>query len=82
MTCVEKKTIELDAIGTGLRIKQLMKERNVEVKEISKILNISIQAVYRWQKGEVLPTLNNLYLLAQILDTDVDDILVAKQFPK
>jgi len=75
---MERKTVELDNIGTGLRIKQIMKEKNVGIRDVSRVLNISFQAVYRWQKGEVLPTLNNLFMLAQILGTDVDDLLVEK----
>ena len=75
---MERKTVELDNIGTGLRIKQIMKEKNVGIRNVSRVLNISFQAVYRWQKGEVLPTLNNLFMLAQILGTNVDDLLVAK----
>ena len=75
---MERKTVELDNIGTGLRIKQIMKEKNVGIRDVSRVLNISFQAVYRWQKGEVLPTLNNLFMLAQILGTNVDDLLVAK----
>ncbi len=78
MESSERKIVELDSIGTGLRIKQLMKEKNVKTMDVSKKLNISFQAVYRWQKGEVLPSLNNLFILAQILETDVDDLLVEK----
>ena len=75
---MERKTVELDNIVTGFRIKQIMKEKNVGIRDVSRVLNISFQAVYRWQKGEVLPTLNNLFMLAQILGTNVDDLLVAK----
>ena len=42
-------------------------------------MKVSFQAVYRWQKGETLPTISNMYVLGQLLDTDIDDILVAKE---
>ena len=57
--------VELDTVATGYKIKSLMK--------------VSFQAVYRWQKGETLPTISNMYILGQLLGTDVDDMLVAKE---
>ena len=35
----------------------------------------SAQAVYKWQRGESLPTVDNLYALSRLFDTTVDDIL-------
>ncbi len=73
------RTAELDTVATGHKIKTLMDEKNVAVKDVCCAMNISFQAVYRWQKGEALPTIGNLFILGQLLDTDVDDMLVAKQ---
>ena len=36
------------------------------------------QAIYKWQRGETLPTVENLAALAHILEVDMEDILVAK----
>ena len=69
----------LDIVATGHRIKELMDEKEIAIKELSKFMGVSFQAVYRWQKGEALPTIPNLFILGQILDIDVDDILVAKE---
>ncbi len=69
---------ELDIIATGINIKDLMDDKNISIRELSNRLNVSFQAVYRWQHGETLPTITNLFLLAQILQIGVDDILVPK----
>ncbi len=76
-----KKTeiAELDTVATGVRIKTLMDERNISIRTVSDHLKVSFQAVYRWQKGETLPTISNMYILGQLLRTNVDDILVAKE---
>ncbi len=74
-----RKPFELDTVATGHMIKTLMDKKNVAIKDVSKAMNVSFQAVYRWQKGETLPTISNLYILGQLLETDVDDMLVAKQ---
>ena len=71
--------VELDTVATGFRIKSLMDERNVSIRDVSDFMKVSFQAVYRWQKGETLPTISNMYVLGQLLDTDIDDILVAKE---
>ncbi|MCR5024103.1 MAG: helix-turn-helix domain-containing protein [Lachnospiraceae bacterium] len=76
---LNRKRLELDTVATGHKIKTIMAKKKVAIKDISKAMNVSFQAVYRWQKGETLPTISNLYILGQLLETDVDDMLVAKQ---
>ena len=36
----------------------------------------SAQAVYKWQRGDSLPTVDNLYALSVLFGTTVDEILV------
>lgn len=74
----EQKPVELDIVATGHKIKLLMEEREIAIKDLSKVMNVSFQAVYRWQKGETLPTIGNMFILGQLLQVDVDEILVAK----
>lgn len=75
----EQKLLELDIVATGHRIRSLMEEREITVKDLSKVMNVSFQAIYRWQKGQTLPTINNLFILSQLLQVDVDDMLVTKE---
>lgn len=75
----EQKPVELDIVATGRKIKLLMEEREIAIKDLSKVMNVSFQAVYRWQKGEALPTISNMFILGQLLQVDVDEMLVAKE---
>ena len=75
----EQKPVELDIVATGHKIKLLMEEREIAIKDLSKVMNVSFQAVYRWQKGETLPTISNMFILGQLLQVDVDEMLVAKE---
>lgn len=75
----EQKPVELDIVATGYKIKLLMEEREIAIKDLSKVMNVSFQAVYRWQKGEALPTISNMFILGQLLQVDVDEMLVAKE---
>lgn len=68
-------TINMKA--TGARIKALRKARGISVMEISEYMGFSEpQAVYKWQRGESLPTVDNLFALSRILCTTMEDILV------
>ena len=33
------------------------------------------QAIYKWQRGESLPTVENLYALSILFNTSIEDIL-------
>lgn len=75
----KRQYLELDTVETGHRIKDLMEERHLCIKDVSAIMKVSFQAVYRWQKGETLPTISNMFILGQLLRTGVDAMLVARE---
>ncbi len=67
----------LDAKATGERIKELRIARKLTVEKVAEFMGFeSVQAVYKWQRGESLPTLDNIYALAVLLETTVNDILI------
>ncbi len=66
----------LDSKKTGERIKELRKKCHLTVEQLSHHMGFeSVQAIYKWQRGESLPTIDNLYVLGKVLHTPVDDIL-------
>ena len=68
----------LDVKATGVR-KKLRKERRLKVEEVARFMGFeSEQAIYKWQRGESLPTVDNLYALSRLFETTVDDILRGK----
>lgn len=67
----------IDMIGTGQNICRLRLEAGISVKELQDIFGFSTpQAIYKWQHGTALPTIDNLIVLAAVLGVKVDDILV------
>ena len=63
--------------ATGERIKELRKENHLKVEEIAQFMGFeSAQAVYKWQRGDSLPTVDNRYALSVLFGTTVDEILV------
>lgn len=72
-----KPVLELDA--TGAKIKTLMKQRGITPRQLQLILNFPyVQTVYNWFAGKNMPTLDNLVVLAKVLDVAMDDIVVTK----
>ena len=66
----------LNAKKTGEKIKELRKENHLTVEEVSNYMGFeSVQAVYKWQRGDSLPTVDNLYALSQLFKTPVGEIL-------
>lgn len=66
----------LDPKATGARIKELRKQKHLKVEDVARFMGFeSEQAVYKWQRGDSLPTIDNLYALSVLFETSVDDIL-------
>ena len=69
----------IDMKLTGKRIAEIRTQRGISVRELQKLLGFATpQAIYKWQRGETLPTLENLAALAYILGVNIEDILVVK----
>ena len=66
----------IDAVATGARIRELRIQHHLKVSDISRYMGFeSEQAIYKWQRGDALPTVDNLYALSKLLGTSMDDIL-------
>ena len=64
---------------TGQNIASLRIKRGISVREMQHMLGFTTpQSIYKWQRGETLPTLENLAALSCILDVSMDDILAVE----
>ncbi len=67
----------IDMIRTGQNIGRQRKQAGVSVRDLQDIFGFATpQAIYKWQQGAALPTIDNLVVLAAVLQVRVDDILV------
>ena len=67
----------IDMVCTGNNITRLRMEAGLSVRDLQRILSFATpQAIYKWQQGRALPTLDNLVVLAAVLGVRIDDILV------
>lgn len=64
---------------TGANIKMLMKLNNIKVIQIQDILGFNTpQAIYKWLRGESMPTIDNMVILATLLNTTIDNIIITE----
>ena len=67
----------IDLTATGENIRRLRIERGLTVRDLQKYFGFEEpQAIYKWQRGQSLPTVDNLYALGNLLEISMDEILV------
>ena len=55
----------IDMIATGRNILRLREEAGLTVRDLQEIFGFTTpQAIYKWQHGTALPTIDNLVILA------------------
>ena len=67
----------INMAATGMNITRLRKSAGLSVRDLADILGFATpQAVYKWQNGVTMPTLDNLVVLAAIFNVTMDQIIV------
>ena len=74
----EKKSY-VDKEKTCKQIYTMMKNKDVSVQQVSRLLGLSHQAVYGWIKGGRFPKLEHFYALKHILGTTLEQMIVPKE---
>lgn len=72
-----KRFPRISLAKTGERITCLMKASGLSVKDLQDALGFqNPQAIYKWRRGECLPSIDNLVILATLFKVTVDKIVV------
>ena len=67
--------------GTGENIVKLRKKAGLSVKDIQNACGFGTpQAVYKWQQGLALPTVDNLLVLSYLFGVTIDEIIVVDKY--
>jgi len=67
----------IDMVATGRNIAKLRQAAGLTVKDLQILFGFATpQAIYKWQHGTAMPTLDNLVALAMIFGVTMDDIIV------
>ncbi len=63
--------------ATGDNIIRMRQRMGMTVQDLQNIFGFSTpQAIYKWQRGTAMPTLDNLVVLASVFSTTMDAIVV------
>ena len=69
----------IDMVATGRNIMRLREVAGLTVRDLQDIFGFATpQAIYKWQHGTAMPTIDNLVVLAKIFQTTIDNIIVIK----
>lgn len=66
-------------MSIGERIIELRKEKNLSQGDLAKALDVSRQAVSKWENGQSSPDTVKLILLAEVLDTEVEYLATGRK---
>ena len=67
----------IDPEATGRNIGQLRIAAGLSVKDLQDIFGFGTpQAIYKWQRGTALPSVDNLVVLSAVFGVPIDEILV------
>lgn len=66
----------IDMVRTGQNITFLRKRAGLSVRDLQDVFGFATpQAIYKWQHGTALPTIDNLVVLAAVLGVGMDEII-------
>ena len=69
----------IDMQRTGKKLKHMIKSAGYTPRIIQDYLHLScVQPIYRWYKGKILPSVDHLFMLSELLNVHMEDLLVKK----
>ena len=67
----------IDVAKTGQNIRLLREQAGLSINDVREFMGFNDpQAIYQWQRGVCLPSVDHLCALSKLLDVSMDDILV------
>jgi len=72
----------IDLKAAGANIVRLRRDHGLTVRDLQRYFGFEEpQAIYTWQRGQSLPTVDSLYSLSTLLNVPMNEILVAANVP-
>lgn len=69
----------IDVAATAANIKAYRIRAGYSVREIQNIFNFSSpEAIYAWEKGKYLPTIDNMIVIAAVYGVTIDNIVITR----
>ncbi|KXB60407.1 helix-turn-helix domain-containing protein [Lachnoanaerobaculum saburreum] len=69
----------IDLAATGKNIIKLREESGLSVRDLQNIFGFATpQAIYKWQHGTALPTIDNLIVLSAVFKVSMEEIIIVQ----
>ncbi len=69
----------IDTIATGANIRAMVKAKGMKIADIQNVFGFNTpQAIFKWFRGDAMPTIDNIVIMADIFGVKIDDIIVTK----
>ena len=66
--------------ATGNNISRMRRQKGITIRQIQEEMGFNTpQAIYKWQNGTTLPSLENLVVLAEMFETTISEIVVVSK---
>lgn len=73
-------TVQINMEATGNNIARMRRLKGITIRQIQEEMGFNTpQAIYKWQNGTTLPSLENLVVLAEMFETTISEIVVVKK---
>ena len=70
----------IDMKTTGANIKSFIKNRKMKIAEVQAAFGFNTpQAIYKWMRGDTVPTIDNRVILADMFGVGIGDIIAVKR---
>lgn len=70
----------VDMKSTGNNIRAMIKSKGYKISDIQKIFGFGTpQAIYKWMRGDSIPNVDNLVVMADIFGVTIADIIAIKK---
>ena len=67
----------IDVKATGTNIKNIIKSKGFRIADVQARCGFNTpQAIFKWMRGDAVPTIDNLIILADMFDVPIDKIII------
>lgn len=67
----------IDVTATGKNIKDMIKAKGFKIADVQQRCGFNTpQAIFKWMRGDSVPTIDNMVIIADMLGVTIDQIVV------
>lgn len=70
----------IDTQATGMNIRNMIKAGGFRIADVQQRCGFNTpQAIFKWMRGDAVPTIDNMVIIADMFGVTIDQIIVVKK---